>query len=287
MRNLSNRFIQEKKKNKKWAMLTAYDALTAELLENCGIDIILVGDSVGMVLLGYPSTVHVTMDEMIHHAKAVRRGAKRSIVIGDLPLKGIEKGPCQALESARRFIEEAGCDGVKLEWNRRAFEMTELLVRHKIPVMGHAGLTPQTVPPNRFRVQGTEARKAIEIFHTACGWERRGIFTLLLECVPFLVTKAITETLTIPTIGIGAGPFCDGQVLVFHDMVGLFKKIRPRFIRRYAELDPVMRRAVGRYIQEVHTGHFPQKKHGFGMKKEELEKFSKIVSSNSSLRGAP
>ena len=277
--NFSNRFIQEKKKNKKWAMLTAYDALTAELLESCGIDLILVGDSVGMVLLGYPSTSQVTMDEMIHHAKAVRRGARRSLVIGDLPLKGIEKGPRQALVSARRFIEEAGCDGVKLEWNPRAFEMTDVLVRHQIPVMGHAGLTPQTVRQNRFRVQGTRARKAVDIFHTAGAWERHGIFMLLLECVPAPVAKAITETLAVPTIGIGAGPFCDGQVLVFHDMMGLFKKIRPRFVRRYARLDSAMRRAVRRYIEEVHTRRFPQKKHGFGMKKEEIVKFMHAVES--------
>lgn len=255
-------------------MLTAYDAPTAELLEASGVDLILVGDSLGMVLLGYPSTTFVTMDEMIHHAKAVRRGAKKSFIIGDLPLKGIEKGPRQALESARRFLKEASCDAVKLEWGSRTVEMLDLLTKHKIPVMGHAGLTPQTAAKKGgFRVQGRDAQSALAVAKEAQIFEKRGAFSVLLECVPVPVAKVITEELAVPTIGIGAGPYCDGQVLVFHDLVGIFKKFTPRFIKRYARLDDSMRKAVAAYVKDVREGRFPGKKHGFSMKREEFVKF--------------
>ncbi|MGH7198271.1 MAG: 3-methyl-2-oxobutanoate hydroxymethyltransferase [Candidatus Omnitrophota bacterium] len=270
-------FIRAKRRGKKWVMLTAYDAPTAELLEVSGVDLILVGDSLGMVLLGYPSTVFVTMDEMIHHAKAVRRGAKRSFIIGDLPLKGIEKGPRQALGSARRFLKEGGCDAVKLEWGSRARKTMELLIRNKIPVMGHAGLTPQTAAKKGgFRVQGREAESALAVARQAEIFEKCGAFSVLLECVPVLVAKAITEKLAVPTIGIGAGPHCDGQVLVFHDLVGIFKKFRPRFVKRYARLDDVMRKAVGAYVKDVREGKFPSRQHSFSMKKEEFVKFEGV-----------
>lgn len=266
--------VRAKKKSHRWALLTAYDAPTAEILEKAGVDFILVGDSVGMVVLGYPSTASVTMDEMIHHAKAVRRGAKRSLVIGDMPLKGIQQGPRQALGSAKRFIREAGCNAVKLEWGPNALRMTKLLVRHKIPVMGHVGLTPQTAQKkNGFRVQGQDAESAIGILKAAKAFEGEGAFSVLLECVPREVARRITRELRIPVIGIGAGPDCDGQVLVFHDLVGIFKKFRPRFVKRYAELDSVMARAVTRYVHEVRTGKFPAKKHSFSMSVKELEKF--------------
>ncbi len=255
-------------------MLTAYDAPTAELLEKSGVDFILVGDSVGMVLLGYPSTLPVTMDEMIHHAKAVRRGAKNTYLIADMPVKGIKNGPKQALASAKRFIEEAGCDAVKLEWNQNALRSTDLILKHNIPVMGHLGLTPQTAFQKKdFKVRGQEAKKAELIFKNAAEWTRHGIFSLLLECVPSPVAAAITDSLRIPTIGIGAGAACDGQVLVFQDLVGTFTKFKPRFVKRYANLEPVMRRAVQKYVSDVHEGRFPQKKYSFSMKKEEEKKF--------------
>ena len=255
-------------------MLTAYDAPTAELLESAGIDLILVGDSLGMVLLGYPSTTNVTMDEMIHHAKAVRRGAPRSLIIGDLPLKGVEKGPGQALASARRFIEEAHLDAVKLEWSQNAMQTTELFVKHRIPVMGHAGLTPQTADKNNgFTVQGREASSALKIFEAARAFETKGAFSVLLECVPRPVAQIITKSLRVPTIGIGAGPHCDGQVLVFHDLVGIFKKFRPRFVKRYANLDRAMRRAVELYKRDVLAGKFPRNAQSFLMRKEELAMF--------------
>ena len=267
-------FIRAKRRGKKWVMLTAYDAPTAELLEASGVDLILVGDSLGMVLLGYPSTVQVTMDEMIHHAKAVRRGAKRSFIIGDLPLKGIEKGPRQALDSARRFLKEGGCDAVKLEWGRRALETADFLIKHKIPLMGHVGLTPQTAAQRGgFRVQAQDAAGAFAVQRQAEFFEKRGVFSVLLECVPVPVAKSITEKLAVPVIGIGAGPHCDGQVLVFHDLVGIFKKFTPRFVKRYAQLDDAMQKAVAAYVKEVRAGTFPRKEHGFMMKKEELAKF--------------
>jgi len=266
--------IRAKKKRHRWALLTAYDAPTAEILEKAGVDFILVGDSVGMVVLGYPSTTCVSMDEMIHHAKAVRRGAKRSLVIGDMPLQGIQRGPRQALESAKRFIHEAGCDAIKLEWGPKALQMTKLLIRHKIPVMGHVGLTPQTArKKNGFKVQGQDAKSAIEILKAAKAFEGQGVFSVLLECVPREVARWITRKLRIPVIGIGAGPDCDGQVLVFHDLVGIFKKFRPRFVKHYAELDSVMTRAVTNYVREVKTRKFPAKKHSFSMSAKELAEF--------------
>ena len=263
----------------RYVMLTAYDAPTAELLEAQGVDILLVGDSVGMVLLGYESTVSVTMDEMIHHAKAVRRGAKKSFVIGDLPLKGVEKGPKQALESARRFVREAGCQAVKLEWSPRCLKTTRLLVKNGIPVMGHIGLTPQSAAKEGgFGVRGQRADKAAQLLKNALALEKTGAFAVLLECVPTPVAKKITQRLKIPTFGIGAGKYCDGQVLVFHDVVGAFKKFKPRFVRSYADVHSMMQQAVGRFVKDVRSEHFPKKKHGFNMKKEEAMRFEALSS---------
>ena len=275
---VQERFIQAKKQKKKWAMLTAYDAPTAELLERAGIDLILVGDSLGMVMLGYPSTALVTMDEMIHHAKAVRRGAPKSFIIGDLPLKGVEKGAQQTLVSARRFMEEAGLDAVKLEWSKDALKSADLLIKNRIPVMGHVGLTPQTVKKqNGFRVQGQDAESALDIFKAAKAFEEKKAFSVLLECVPAPVGTAITESLKVPTIGIGAGAHCDGQVLVFHDLVGIFRKFTPRFIKRYANLDKEMQKAAEKYKKEVLGGRFPGKEHSFLMKTKEKELFLKGI----------
>ncbi len=259
-------------------MLTAYDAPTAELLESADVDVILVGDSVGMVLLGYDSTVPVTMDEMIHHAKAVRRGAKKTFMIGDLPLKGVEKGPHQTLESARRFVREAGCQAVKLEWNTHCLESTRLLVWNGIPVMGHMGLTPQSASSEGgFKVRAQKAEEAQALLGKALAFEKAGVFSILLECVPSPVAELLTKRLKVPTFGIGAGPHCDGQVLVFQDVVGTFKKFRPRFVKAYADTDGLMRKAVSRFIREVRSGAFPGKKHSFAMKKEELTEFLRKV----------
>ncbi|MBI4352634.1 MAG: 3-methyl-2-oxobutanoate hydroxymethyltransferase [Candidatus Omnitrophica bacterium] len=272
-------FIKAKRDGERWTMLTAYEAMTAELLEACGVDFILVGDSVGTVLLGYPSVTEVTMDEMIHHAKAARRGAKKAWVVGDLPYKGRNKGPRHALESAKRFVEEAGCDAVKVEWGKDTPLITDLLVKHRIPVMGHTGLTPQTAKEQGgLKVQGRDAASAVRIFREARFFEERGVFSVLLECVPVPVAKAITGTLVVPTIGIGAGPHCDGQVLVFQDLAGLFKKFTPRFVKRYVDLEPLVKRAVQGYVRDVKAGRFPEPKHGFSMEKEEEARFHRWAS---------
>jgi 3-methyl-2-oxobutanoate hydroxymethyltransferase len=269
-------FIRAKTHRRRWAVLTAYDAPTAALLESCNIDMILVGDSLGMVLLGYESTLPVTMDEMIHHAKAVRRGAPNSFIVGDLPYKGVRNGARQALHSAERFIREAGCDAVKLEWSPHAAETTKLLVRHKIAVMGHVGLTPQTAPKEGgFKLKGRVAGEACAIFKQAKLFEQLGVFSMILECVPFPVAREITASLAVPTIGIGAGKDCDGQVLVFQDLVGIFKKFKPKFVKRYARVDAAMKRAVRRYRQEVLLGQFPGVGHQFAMASEEWAIFSK------------
>src|SRR3989338_7795046 len=272
--SIRDQFIQDKNKKKKWSMLTAYDTPTAGLLEKSGIDLILVGDSLGMVLLGYSSTAEVTMDEMIHHAKAVRRGAPNSFIIGDLPLKGIRRGPEQALDSARRFSQEAGMNAIKLEWSKDSVRTAQLLIRHHIPVMGHIGLTPQSVKKNTgFRVQGQDAKSALNIFKNAMAFERSGVFSVVLECVPSPVGKAITQNLRVPTLGIGAGPNCDGQVLVFHDLVGIFTKFHPKFVKRYADLGKQMKAAVQKFRQDVIAGQFPKKSHSFAMKQEEEKIF--------------
>ena len=259
-------------------MITAYDAPTAELLEQAGTDIVLVGDSVGMVLLGYESTVPVTMDEMVHHAKAARRGAKKAFLMGDLPLKGVEKGPAQTLASAKRFMKEAGCQAVKLEWNKHCIAATKLMVKNRIPVMGHVGLTPQTAARDGgFKVKAQQADKAAELLQKALAFQKAGAFGVLLECVPSPVAQVVTQKLKVPTFGIGAGPHCSGQVLVFHDIVGAFKKFRPRFVKKYADADSLARHAVSRFITDVHSGRFPRRKNSFGMKKEERALFLEKV----------
>ena len=273
MRFLDN-LVNAKKRKKKWVVLTAYDAPTAEIVEQAGVDWILVGDSLGMVVLGSPSTAEVTMDEMLHHCKAARRGAPNSFIIGDMPLKGVDRGPRHALVSAHRFLDEGRCDAVKVEWGPKAQEIVERLIGGGIPVMGHLGLTPQTAAAlGGFRTQAREAGSALETLRRAKFLEKLGVFSLILECVPADVGKAITKAVKIPVIGIGAGPYCDGQVLVIHDVVGLFSKFTPRFAKRYCEAGQLIRKAVGRYAAEVRSGRFPQKKHSFGMDKEELRLF--------------
>ena len=268
-------FIRAKRRGKRWAMLTAYDCPTAEVVDAAGADFVLVGDSLGMVLLGYASTAQVTMDEMLHHAKAVRRGTRRAVLIGDLPLKGISKGPRQALASARRFMREAGCDAVKVEWGERAGDITRLLVKSGIPVMGHVGLTPQT--SKGFKVHGATAANAAGVLAAARTFESLGAFAVLLECVPESVGSVVTSALRVPTIGIGAGRFTNGQVLVFHDITGLFTKFKPRFVRRYAELEPTMRKAAAAFVSDVSRGRFPSRENSFQMKPEEAVKFRRFL----------
>lgn len=253
-----------KKKGEKIAMLTAYDYPTALIVDEAGVDIILVGDSLGMVVLGYDSTLPVTMDEMIHHTKAVSRAVKRAMVIGDMPFMSYQVSVEDALYNAARFLQEAGAQGVKLEGGREVAEITRRITSAGIPVMGHLGLTPQSVHQfGGYKVQGKEDAAAKKIMEDAKILEDAGAFSLVLECVPATLAKDVSESLAIPTIGIGGGVHCDGQVLVLHDMLGMFEKFIPKFVKTYAKLNVKMKESVQQYIDEVKRSVFPEKKHSF------------------------
>ncbi|MFH0763495.1 MAG: 3-methyl-2-oxobutanoate hydroxymethyltransferase [Candidatus Omnitrophota bacterium] len=263
----------KKREGKKITMLTAYDYPMARLVDEAGIDAILVGDSVGMVVLGYDSTVPVTMDEMIHHAKAVRRGTKYAFLIGDMPFMSYQVSTEEAVRNAGRFMKEAGCDAVKLEGGDEVLDATIAIVNAGIPVLGHLGLTPQTISKlGGFRIQGKTAEGAEKILDQAMKLQRAGCFAVVLECVPDLVAKIITEKLSIPTIGIGAGPHCDGQVLVTNDMVGLFDRFVPKFVKQYVRLSAAILEGFKKYKDEVEKGIYPDKEHSFTIKEDEADK---------------
>ncbi len=250
----------------KITMLTAYDASFARLLEMAGIDMLLVGDTLGMVVLGYDSTVPVTMDEMLHHAKAVRRGAPNRLVVGDMPFLSYQVSTEEAIRNAGRFMKEAGSDAVKLEGGLEVCDTVSALVRAGIPVMGHIGLTPQTAGLlGGYKVQGKDLKSARRQVAAARGLEKAGAFALVLECLPASLARAISESIEIPTIGIGAGAGCDGQVLVTHDLLGLFEKFTPSFVKGYANLAPRIKEAVQAYRQEVKAGEYPDEAHSFTM----------------------
>jgi len=266
--------LQEKKRaGKKITMLTAYDYPMARLVDEAGIDTILVGDSLGMVVLGLDSTVPVTMDEMIHHAKAVRRGTKYAFMIGDMPFGSYQISKEEAIRNAMRFMKEAGCEAVKLEGGYEAVEVTEAIVNAGVPVLGHIGLTPQTMSKlGGFKVQGKNAETAKRLLDEAVMLEKVGCFAIVLECMPDLVAKMITEKLTIPTISCGGGKYCDGQVLVTNDMVGLFDRFTPKFVKKYVNLSHSIVEGFKKYKEEVEGGIFPDEAHSFTIKEEELKK---------------
>ncbi|MFC1704177.1 3-methyl-2-oxobutanoate hydroxymethyltransferase [Candidatus Omnitrophota bacterium] len=262
-----------KQEDKKITMLTAYDFPLASLVDQAGIDMILVGDSVANVVLGLESTTQVGMAEMIHHAKAVRRAVKNAMIIGDMPYESYQVNPKESVKNAKRFIEEAGCDAVKLEWFDKCLEVTEAIIKAGIPAMGHVGLTPQTAAQlGGFKVQGKDADAAKKIIKQAKDLEALGCFSIVLECVPDKVAAMITQQLAIPTIGIGAGIDCDGQVLVTHDLLGLFERFTPKFVKKYINLSPSILEALKNYRQEVIDKKFPTKEHSFAIKQEEAEK---------------
>lgn len=256
--------IFEKKGKEKIAALTAYDFPFARILDETEIDIILVGDSVGMVLLGYDSTLPVTLREMVHHTRAVTRAVKRSLVVSDLPFGSYQESPEKAYRSARRLIQEGGADAVKLEGGEAVVDQVKQLVKAGIPVMGHLGMTPQSVTQlGGYKVQGRDERKAKEIFEDARRLEAAGVFSLVLECVPVPLAEQITKKVSCPTIGIGAGPGTDGQILVLHDLLGFEGKVKPRFVRRYAEFEAEAREAFSHYLKDVRSGVFPSLKESF------------------------
>ena len=266
--------LQKKKQSsEKITMVTAYDYPTARLVDEAGIDTILVGDSLGMVVLGYDSTVPVTMDEMIHHCKAVSRGAKHSFIIGDMPFMSYHSSVEKAIENAGRFIKEAGCDCVKLEGGTEMAHVVNAIVNAGIPVCAHIGLTPQTATKlSGFKVQGKDAESAKALIQSAKDLEDAGAFMIVMECIPDSLAARITRELTILTIGIGAGKDCDGQVLVYHDLVGLFERFTPKFVKQYINLSPQIKEALIQYKEEVENGTFPAPEHCFAMNPEEAKK---------------
>ena len=246
------------------AMMTAYDAPTAALLDAAGVDVLLVGDSVEMAIYGEPNTLTATMDSMIRHTRAVARATKRAVVVGDMPFLSYQAEPARAVENAGRFLAEGGAAAVKLEGGRRILPAVEAILAADIPVMGHVGLTPQSYRKfGGFKVQGREAESAQQIRDDAQALAQAGCFAIVLECVPDSLAAEITQSIAIPTIGIGAGAACDGQVLVFHDVVGLTRDLRPKFVRRYADLASVIEGAARAFTQDVKNGAFPSKEESF------------------------
>lgn len=265
--------IANLKGKRKITMLTAYDYPLASLVEKGGIDIILVGDSLANVVLGLDSTTKVGMTEMLHHAKAVTRAISKSLVIGDMPYESYQINTEGSVKNAKRFITEANCDAVKLEWFDKCLEVTKDIIEAGIPVMGHIGLTPQTADKlGGFKVQGKDAEACRRLIEQAKKLEGLGCFALVLECVPEKIAQMITQKIKIPTIGIGAGKYCDGQVLVIHDMLGLFARYTPKFVKKYVDLSPLILKAIEEFRDDVIQEKFPAPEHSFSIKEEELKK---------------
>ena len=267
-------FRQKKAGGEPISMLTAYDYPTALAMDQAGIDSILVGDSLGMVVLGYANTLPVTMEEMLHHCRAVSRGAQSALLVGDMPFMSYQVDVQEAVRNAGRFLQQAGMDAVKLEGGRDRLEAVRAMISAGIPVMGHLGLTPQSVNQlGGFRPQGKTASAASRLLEDALLLEGAGCFSLVLESVPARLAEFISKKLSIPTIGIGAGAGCDGQVLVTHDLLGLFDRFTPKFVKKYADFHGEMKRAFGEYLAEVQTRQFPAPEHMVEMSNEEWENF--------------
>ena len=263
------------RRGEKIPMITAYDYTSAKILDEAGIPILLVGDSLGQVVLGYDSTVPVTMDEMVHHTKAVVRGTRTAHVVADLPFLSYQVDVAEAVRNAGRLLKEGGAQSVKLEGGRDMAETVRRIVQSGIPVMGHTGLTPQAVNQlGGYRVQGKSTKGAVRLMEDARALEEAGAYGLVLESVPAPLSALITERVSIPTIGIGAGVHCDGQVQVFHDIFGLFTDFVPKHARRYADLGEAINNAAGRYIADVQTGTFPSDQESYGMKQSILEELA-------------
>ncbi len=259
----------KKERGEPITMLTAYDYPTALLVDRAGIDIILVGDSLAMVVLGHENTVAVTMDEMLHHCRAVARGAKYPLLVGDMPFMSYQVTAEDAVRNAGRFLKEGGMDVIKLEGGTEVADTVRAIVGAGIPVMGHIGLTPQSVSKlGGFRVQGKSVEAARKLLDDAQALEQAGAFSLILEAIPDRLAALITRRVSIPTIGIGAGPDCDGQVLVIHDLIGLFDRFTPKFVKRYASIFPIVSRALADYRDEVINKTFPGPEHSFTIKDE-------------------
>ena len=269
---------QKKARREPITMLTAYDYPTALSMDAAGVDSILVGDSLGMVVLGYANTLPVTMEEMLHHCRAVARGAKSALLIGDMPFMSYQADVNEAVRNAGRFLQQAGMEAVKLEGGRERADAVRAIVGAGIPVMGHLGLTPQSVNQlGGFRPQGRNASAAQRLLEDALLLEEAGCFSLVLESVPARLAEFVSQKISIPTIGIGAGAGCDGQVLVTHDLLGLFERFTPKFVKKYADFHGEMQRAFGEYLAEVQSRQFPAVEHSVEMSDEEWESFLKVT----------
>jgi 3-methyl-2-oxobutanoate hydroxymethyltransferase len=269
--------LQSKKKvGRPITMLTAYDYSSAMLVDQAGIDVILVGDSLAMVMLGLESTVPITMDEMLHHCRAVARGAKAAFLVGDMPFMSFQAETAEAVRNAGRFLKEGGMESIKLEGGREVIPVVEAVVKAGIPVMGHIGLTPQSVSKlGGYRVQGKSAGDALRLLDDALALEQAGCYSIVLEAVPAPVAQAISDRLHIPTIGIGAGQGCDGQVLVYHDLLGLFDRFTPKFVKRYSNIGQSILQALTEFASDVEEGRFPTDEHTYAIAEDEYRTFLK------------
>jgi 3-methyl-2-oxobutanoate hydroxymethyltransferase len=267
------------------AMVTAYDYPSAQVAEEAGVDIVLVGDSGAMTVLGYPSTVPVTLDELLMLASAVRRGLSTPLLVGDMPFGSYEVSNEQAIANAQRFIKEAGCDAVKLERGGTSVERARAIVAAGIPVMGHVGLTPQTATAlGGYRSQGRTAQRGLEVMHDAIGLEEAGCFAIVFEAIPAALTELIMPRMHIPVIGIGAGAATDGQVLVFHDLLGIYDGHAARFVKRYANVREAMIEGVKSFAEDVRARRYPEPEHGYTIAPDELERLHELMRE---MRGEP
>lgn len=273
MKNTTATILEQKKNGDKITMLTAYDYSTAKLIDKAGINSILVGDSLGMVMLGYEDTLSVTMEDMIHHTKAVARGAKNALVIADMPFMSYQTSVYDAVVNAGRLIKEGGAQAVKLEGGAAVCDQIRAITDASIPVVAHLGMTPQSVNIfGGFKVQGKSEDAAKRLLADAKLIEDAGAFAVVLECVPSKLAKLITDSISIPTIGIGAGAGCDGQVLVYQDMLGMYSDFTPKFVKKFANAGEVMTEAFKNYIDEVKSGKFPAEEHGFKISDDVIDK---------------
>ena len=273
MKNTVMTFQRQKDEQKKITMLTAYDYSTAKVMDNAGINGILVGDSLGMVMLGYEDTLSVTMEDIIHHTKAVARGAKNALVVADMPFMSYQTSVYDAVYNAGRLMKEGRCQAVKLEGGAAVCPQIEAIVAASIPVMAHIGLTPQSVNAfGGFKVQGKSEEAAKRILAEAKQVEAAGAFAVVLECVPAKLAELVTKSVSIPTIGIGAGAGCDGQILVYQDMLGMFGDFKPKFVKQFAHVGAEMEKGIKAYIAETQNGTFPAQEHTFKIDEETINK---------------
>ncbi len=273
MKNTVSTFKEQKANGDKITMLTAYDYSTAKLVDSSGINGILVGDSLGMVMLGYEDTLSVTMEDMIHHTAAVCRGAKNALVVGDMPFMSYQVSVEEAVRNAGRLMKEGRCQAVKLEGGAAVCPQIKAITQASIPVMAHIGLTPQSVNAfGGFKVQGKSEDAARKLIEEAKAVEEAGAFSIVLECVPAKLAELISKSVNIPTIGIGAGAGCDGQILVYQDMLGMFSDFTPKFVKKYAEIGDVMKAAFEKYIEETKDGSFPAEEHTFKISEDVINK---------------